>query len=204
MISPGSPYGVITETPSGVVEVNTDADAANVVREARRHGASPPALLLRGGDLHRTLGGIASSGDSARIGRTSVMFPVDLGVVEVDGTEHIFVAHAVLRRQMWSGPFLVAMNAQWCGPLDLGPRSHPGDGLLDITSGALGARQRLEARRRARSGTHLPHPDLVVRRSHQEVFESERPFTLYLDGQPVQRCQRVLLRVESDALTVHI
>jgi hypothetical protein len=28
------------------------------------------------------------------------------------------------------------MNAQWLGSWDLGPRSHPNDGLTDVTDGA--------------------------------------------------------------------
>ncbi len=29
------------------------------------------------------------------------------------------------------------MNAQWLGAWDLGPKSHPGDGLLDVSDGNL-------------------------------------------------------------------
>ncbi len=204
MISPGSPYGVLADAPPGAVEVNSDGAAADVLSAARRQGVALPALLLRGGDLYRTLGGLTTLSPDSNSSRPSVRFPVDLGVVEVDGAEYVFVAHAVLRSRAWRGPFLVAMNAQWCGPLDLGPRSHPADGRLDITSGKLRLAQRLEARRRARSGTHLPHPDLSIRRTRTEIFQSDRTVTLYLDGQRVLRCAQASLRVEPDALTVYI
>ena len=38
------------------------------------------------------------------------------------------------------------MNAQWLGDWDLGPRSHPNDGLLDVTDGTLPFGDRWKAR----------------------------------------------------------
>lgn len=205
MIAPGSDYGVPAEPPSSAIVVDSDAAGSMVLAEARRLGERLPALVLRGGDLHRTLGGVPRPVDRRTDSHQMIRFPVDLGVVEVDGTEHLFLAHAVLRLPLWRGRFIVLMNAQWCGPLDLGPRSHPGDGLLDVTDGSLTLRQRLEARRRARSGTHLPHPDLRTRRTTQLfIEESDRPLMLHLDGVRVLRCRTATVTLESDAVTVYV
>ncbi len=59
------------------------------------------------------------------------------------------------------------MNAQWLGDWDLGPRAHPGDARLDVTDGRLPLGDLLKARKRVRTGTHLPHPDLVTTRTAQ-------------------------------------
>ena len=100
----------------------------------------------------------------------------------LDGRLHWFVAHLVARRPRWSGRFAVAMNAEWLGDLDLGPRAHPGDGLLDLTEGSLGLRDRLAARRRARTGSHLPHPGLRTSRSASAELSFPDGVPVYLDG----------------------
>ena len=183
MIRPGDAYGERSSVPGDAIEVGSDAEAGRCLAIARRSGRPLPPLLLRGGDLYRTLGGAIRSDSSVGPHTTvGVRAPVDLGILTTDTEEWCFVAHAVLRRSLWSGHFFVAMNAQWCGDLDLGPRSHPGDGLLDLTEGRLGIRQRLSARSRARSGSHLPHPRLSTRRTSDASVSMEHPLAERIDG----------------------
>jgi hypothetical protein len=192
----GSP-GPLTD--DGVV-VRTDAQARAVVADARRRGVEPPALGLLGGDLCRTLGG---GGDEARLRSPEAMtFPVDLGVAEADGEELVFVAHLIARRRWWRGQVVAVMNAQWLGSWDLGPRSQPNDGLLDLTEGDPPLGQRLQARRRLATGTHLPHPDLHTRRAGAFSLDFDRPLDLWLDGERLTRTRHVQVRCEPDALRV--
>jgi hypothetical protein len=157
-------------------------------------------LGLAGGDLCRTLGG---TGDLDRLRSPEAMtFACDLGSVLVDGRLHWFVAHLLARRTWWRGRMVAAMNAQWLGPLDLGPRAHPGDGLLDVTDGDLPLGDRLEARRRARTGTHLPHPALRTSRTAALQVDLDPALDVWLDGEKVARARRLSIRVEPDALTV--
>jgi len=128
--------------------------------------------------------------------------PVDLGVALLDGRLHVFVAHLAAHTRTWGATFLVAMNAEWLGEWDLGPRSHPNDGLLDVTEGSLGWRDRLSARRRARSASHLPHPGLRTTRVSVGTWTFERAVPVHLDGELEGRFRDVVLRVEPDALTV--
>ena len=209
MIRPGSPYGEPAVPPEDVLEVWSDTEASSAVAVARVAGLDPPSLLLRGGDLHRTLGGRGStSGRDPRNGPApeplGIEVPIDLGVLLVDGEIWYFVAHVAIRRPLWSGPFAVAMNAQWYEGLDLGPRSHPGDGLLDITEGRLDARQRFAARVRARSGSHLPHPDLRTSRRRTATIEFDRQVPVHVDGRRRLRARRVSVSVEPQALTVYL
>src|SRR5262245_58975801 len=188
-----------TLPPDGVV-VATDAAARAVVEGARRAQAEPPTLGLVGGDLGRTLGGRS---DEARLrGEGGARFAIDVGSVLIDGRLHWFVAHLVARRPAWRGEFFVAMNAEWCGRLCLGPRAHPGDGLLDITRGALPLRERLQARRRAPAGLHLPHPGLRTERTAATQADFDRPVGVWLDGEKVGDGRRLSVRVEPGALTV--
>ncbi len=180
--------------------VTSDAEARAVVTEARRAGRQVPTLGLLGGDLCRTLGGL---GDEARMRSDGAMtFPCDLGVAQLDGERHWFVAHAVARRRWWRGRVVAAMNAQWLGSWDLGPRSHPNDGLLDITDGTMPLGDRLQARRRLPTGTHLPHPALEVTRTASAELQLDPPLDLWLDGEKVGRGRHLALSIEPDALRI--
>ena len=120
-IRKGEAWGEAAPLPGDGVVVHSDAEARDVVTRARRAGVDPPVIGLAGGDLCRTLGG---TGDVERMRSDDARtFVCDLGSVLVDGRIHWFVAHLIARRWWWRGRIVAAMNAQWLGDLDLGPRS---------------------------------------------------------------------------------
>jgi hypothetical protein len=190
-IRKGSAYGEPAEAPPDVV-VRTDAEARAVLEEARRDGEPFPTLGLIGGDLWHTLGGN---------GALSVAFPVDLGEVLVDGRLRLFVAHVVARTPTWSYGF-VAMNAQWLRDWNLGPRAHPGDGLLDTYEAALPLNERLKVRGRVHHGAHLPHPGITERRTSAVQVTLPRPLPVVLDGEQADTGRNLSVRVRPDALRV--
>lgn len=186
--------------PAGGVIVRSDAEARAVVEQARRRNEDLPVLGLLGGDLCRTLGG---RGDEARLHSESAMrLPVDVGSVLIDGRLHWFVAHLIARRSWWRGRVVAVMNAEWLGAWSLGPRSHPGDGLLDISEGDLSFADRLKARRRLVSGDHLAHPDIRTERVRARQFDFDPALDIWLDGERVGRARALSVRVEAAVLTV--
>jgi diacylglycerol kinase family enzyme len=94
------------------------------------------------------------------------------------------------------------MNAQWLGRWELGPHSHPGDGLLDTYQARLSVADRLKVRARLHGGGHLPHPGIHERRAPAVQVELSRPLPVLLDGQPAGRARNVSVRVRADALSV--
>ena len=196
-ISKGDPYGEPGDLPPGGVVVRSDAEAATALRDARRDRRPFPALGLLGGDLCRTLGG-GRGGDLQ-----GVRFTVDLGEALLDGRLHLFVAHLVARTRLWTRAF-VAMNAQWLGDWNLGPRAHPNDGLLDTYDARLPPGQLLPVRSRLHHGAHLPHPGIKERRTAALQVELERPLPVRLDGVAVGTAKVVSVRTEPDALIVVI
>jgi len=198
----GEAWGTPAAVPADAVVVYTDREARAIVERALRAGAEVPPLGLAGGDLCRTLGGGGASGAPERLlGATeAAQFPLDIGVAEIDGQRHWFVAHLVARRSWWHGRVVAVMNAEWFGRWDVAPRAHPGDGLLDVVDADLRLGDRIEARRRLPAGSHVPHPDIAMSRRAQVELRFDRPVDIWLDSERVARARAVDVSVVSDAI----
>jgi hypothetical protein len=197
-IEKGQPWGAAGSLPADSIIVRSDAEARAVVERARRAGERVPALGLLGGDLCRTVGG---AGDEARLRSDEAMrLPVDLGAALIDGRLHWFVAHLVARKRWWRGRVFAAMNAEYLGQWDVAPRSHPNDGLLDTFDVTMSVGERLKARSRLATGTHVPHPGIKQRRV-AAVQVDVAGLDVWLDGELVGPARSLSIRVEPDALT---
>ena len=200
-IKKGEAWGWSAPLPVDGVVVRTDADARAALEGARREGRPYPTLGLLGGDLGRTL---AAPGDEGRLRSEAAMtFPVDLGQVLVDGRLHLFVAHLVARNRWWTKA-VVAMNAQWVRGWNLGPKSHPNDGRLDVFESSLRVGDLAKVRRRLPSGSHLPHPRITSRRVAATTIELDRTLPVRLDGEVVDEGRSLVIRLEPDVLRVVI
>jgi len=190
-------WGAPGPLPADGVEVRSDRKARTVLEQARRVGSTLPTVGLLGGDLCRTVGG---RGDASRLRSAEAMtLPTDLGSVLVDGRHHWFVAHLVVRRSWWQGRVVAVMNAEWIGCWDVAPKAHPNDGLLDVLDGDLSIDDRLKARRRLPTGTHVPHPGIAQSRVAALQVELDRPTPVWLDGERVAVARTLSIRVERNA-----
>lgn len=216
-IRAGQPWGAPGSLAAGAPVVDSDAAAAAVL-QARldamdrasgtdlAEGALGEVGVL-GGDLHRTLGAPRRSETELRAG-VGTRFPIDVGVVELDGSLRVFVAHLVAfprrRLRWWSDRTVTVLNGSHVGPYDLGPRSHPNDGRLDLTDGSLPLGQRRSGRRRSLTGTHVPHPNLTTRRVREVTVEAApRPrLHVWLDGQAAGSHRSMHIRCLADAAVV--
>jgi len=192
----GMDWGVPSRVPDGATITRGDADAAI---------ATGP-VVLDGGDLHRGLGRPVARG----IGEESTMVLVDSMLCRVetdDGRLDIpAVAHVVVGRLIGPGRFAACVNAGFLGDLSLSPRSHPGDGRIEIVEfdPSMGVRERLMARRRAVTGSHVPHP--AIRTTSATTWSTERRAgePLRIDGVRIPRWRRLDLSVRPGSLTVHL
>lgn len=196
----GEPWGHPGPLPPDGVVVDSDRAARRAVTEARRAKRPIPTLGLLAGDLARTCG--ATGRENRLHGPEAQTLPVDLGEVLVDGSLHFFVAHLVARRSWWRGPVVAAMNAQFLGEWDVAPRSHPGDGRIDLLQADLPLGDRLKARSRLPSGTHVPHPGIGERRVKAVQLDLPPRTSVWLDGERVGEARALSIRVAPDALRV--
>lgn len=201
-IRKGQAWGEPGRLPTDGFVAHSDAAAAEIVAEAAAAGRKPPMIGLLGGDLCRTLSG---PGSEPRLhSEEARRYPVDVGHAVVNGESHVFVAHVIARRSWWWGRVIAVMNAQWLGAWDLGPRSHPNDGVVDISDGSLSFGDRLKARRRLATGTHLPHPRISTARTAHRELTFEKPLKIWIDGVLIGSSKALVIDVEPDACTVVI
>ena len=195
-IRPGQSWGSAGVLAAGQPVAEDDRALAQLIE----NGEVGPFGLL-GGDLHRMLG---EPGPERMWTDEAMSFPIDVVEIVVDDRAPVVMAaHLVAGgRVLWRGRTVVMMNASSIGNLDLGPRAHPNDGLLDVTDGSLPLRDRRRARRRMPAGTHLPHPMLTTVRARRVEVVFGAPHPVRIDGVSVGNAQRILAEVLPDAATI--
>lgn len=188
--------------PDGVLVADDDRTVSRAVGAAIRRGEPPATVALLGGDLARTCG--ARRTDAPVAGTAVHEVPLDLGSVLVDGEIHHFAAHLIARRSWLRGRIVAVMNAQYLGEWDVAPRSHPNDGKLDVLDADLSLGDRLKARGRLASGTHVPHPAISERRVTATQIDLDDGMRVWLDGECLGPARTLSLRVIPDAWTAVI
>lgn len=202
-VEKGADWGERARPPADLQVFADSADALAMLSVERRANRPLPPIGLQAGDLVRTLGGpttpdLATADEALHV-------TIDLGAVLLDGSLHWFLDHLVARRAWLRGRVLAVANAAFMGEWNIAPRAHPSDGKLDMVDvGSMSMSDRWRARTRLPMGTHLPHPDITVRRIDAAQFELDRPTPIWLDGRSVGEAQNVSVRVEADAVDVWI
>ena len=206
-IKPGQAWGRPVPRPPDLVVVHSDVELARAISQER---GLP--IGVGGGDLARTLGVTSASAGTLATRPTVNEYPIDLLEVRIDGAEEPIVtcAHVVARSPWGSGHWLrgrilVVMNAEFIGEWDIAPRGHPNDGRIEIVDvdASMTARERLAARRRLSTGTHVPHPSITTRSVKTGSWQFERPLDVVADGRRVARASSLSIDVLADAATVY-
>ncbi len=196
----GEDWGSTGALATGAPVVESDRGLASL---CRTDGPMPAEVGLTGGDLARTVGARGSP-DEIRSGTDRPRLPIDIGIVTVDGTAYPFVAHVVVRRRWWRGRVVVVANAAFLGAWNVAPRSHPNDGRLEVIDAQLRIGDRLKARRRLLSGSHVPHPDISARSVRELELDIPSGAHVHVDGVDRGPGERLFVEVHPDALTIVI
>ena len=101
----------------------------------------------------------------------------------------------------WDRDTITTEQIAQLGGWDVAPRSHPNDGVVDVLVISMGLGDRMKARKRLATGTHVPHPFIAQRRVSTAEFRL-RPTKIWLDGELVTTLTDFIITVEPDALTI--
>lgn len=173
-----SEFGRVDVVPNGTAPCNSDPECAEAVESGL------PILPVAGVLAHSL--GVGSL--PASPGQPCIILGIDRIVVIAKssrGESFSFSAISdITFGNYWHGQFHVVTSTGWSGGREVCPRAHPGDGVLDYLriEESMSFRQRLKARRKMRSGSHLPHPGLRVSRIESLILQG--PNLLTVDGVP--------------------
>lgn len=192
-IRKGEEWGRRDIVPPSFFIAEDDADAAS-------QPAGTPFALCRG-DMYNALG----------LPRLPVhhqectIISIDALMCDIaftNGSSEIVKAFSqVAIGSWWNGRHIIATNSGFSRGLHIAPRSHPNDGEFDIVmlGEKMPLRQRFIAKRKAKTGTHVPHPDITIKRASSCLFSRERPQErLSIDGVAVSNWTSVAISIESD------
>ena len=137
-------------------------------------------IQLEAGNLCRTLGGKKPTPlTDCSVG---TICDVDLGSVRVCGKSVYFASHCSIRKHRFSSKGAFVMNAQWHKTRRVAVRAHPSDGKLDIVFSDLSLSQFWFAVQKSKSGSHVPHPDIRVKKIQDHTLIYPHPMRIYADG----------------------
>jgi len=200
VIKHGQDWGREDIAPSDLAWASSDSELAACIGEGHRN------VVVTGGDMWRTIGAqsrTVAGGDSAMCLPIDVM-KVELRLDDESLVSKIAVSTVVLRSPNIKGGWLrgsltIAANAQFLGHWDVAPRGHPNDGRVEITQvdEAMGLRQRLTARARLSTGSHLPHPLIQTKSVKNFVwgYEGRSPQVVWIDRQLIGRVRSLSIEV---------
>ena len=201
----GGDWGRLGTPPEGLSCAKSDHEIGEHLGDGIR------TIRLRGGDMFATLGG-STSGSLA----PTLELPIDVLRISYKHSRdselktRVASSHCVLRarnaRGGWfRGNAVAVMNAQYLGEWDVAPRGHPNDGRVEIleVNARMSVRQRMIARSRMKTGTHLPHPDISVK-SVSEFTWSGSAMSMWIDGAKIGVVQAVEIQVMKDFATLWI
>ena len=205
-ISRLSPYGTSVERPQHLGILRSDREIAS---DFQKGGQRAPNTVVQG-SIAQALG-ITSNDSSINTRATVTHVLIDLLHVEFGTTDTqnkstsiVVAGSVVLQHHMLLKTHLIISNSGIVRGRDVLPRAHPNDGYVDVLEidGTITTRQRLSAWHRAKTGSHLPHPQ--IRASRSTEFEwSGRASRMVADDVTFAAVEWLRCKVLTDAISLY-
>jgi hypothetical protein len=197
-IRKGEQWGIEIVAPSSLILLKDDRQLASIKKS--------DVGVLMAGDIHQALG----SPMPVQPGALCTQLEIDAMLVEIqtatfDDVSQLasscveigtFRPSFIHRRR-----YVCITNGGLVHGRNLAPRAHPNDGVLDSVtlSSAMTFRDRLSAQKKALTGTHLPHPEILVSRGESfSYLRTNKSEHLSIDGQRVMDWVSVRVTVQPD------
>lgn len=197
-IRKGEEWGTRITAPEEIVHIDSDAAIAQSERFQ--------VMSLLSGDMFNALG----CPQIVKPGSSCTLLEIDAFQCEItlrNGNVYKELASSCIEIGSFRPQighqlrYVCISNAGIVRGRNLTPRAHPNDGVLDVleVSHAMSFRHRLQAFRRAATGTHIPHPDISTNRGAECEFLNERlRENLRIDGVKISSWLNVRVTVLPD------
>ena len=207
-IRKGDLWGEPCSAPIGLPEFATERDLGGNIRTS----GTIPEAVLKSGTLNQALGVATATPDRGQI---KVM--IDLIKVEYtgrDGCDHddIAVGSVLIGRRSWLGGLCIVSNCGYLGTREVLSKAHPNDGVMDVLAvrSSMPFMQRLQALRKIRTSSHLPHPDISTKQTERFSWPivgdeaRSKGARLVIDGESLGLVKSVRMQVIPDAITLYV
>ena len=182
-------------------KVSTGLKVASNEREIIALYESGESLIgLRGGDLYESLGGRGvgeREGDKGTVG-----LKLDLGQVVIGESKYLFASYCKISKPLKPWYTIWVVNSPIIGHRRISPKSHPADGLLDIVEFSLSFRQSKKAYKRAKSGDHLPHPQIKTSKKRTYTIKARGKRKVVIDGEKIAYGKEISISIIPHAIAV--
>jgi len=207
-IRKGDLWGEPCSAPIGLPEFATERDLGGNIGT---NGTIPEAVL-KSGTLNQALGVSTATPDRGQI---KVM--IDLIKVEYTGHDgcdrnDIAVGSVLIGRRSWLGGLYIVSNCGYLGTREVLSKAHPNDGVMDVLAvrSSMPFMQRLQALRKIRTSSHLPHPDISTKQTERFSWPivgdeaRSKGARLVIDGESLGLVKSVRMQVIPDAITLYV
>jgi len=167
---------------------------------AELYAAGESMIGIIGGNLFTSLGG--NIGLDYPSNSTVTSCSIDIGCVSI-GDDSFYFASTLLVLNLlrpWASTGIV--NTQLSNGNRYAPKAHPGDGFMEEIESNLDIRQAIIARKKLRSGDHLPHPQLRLKKGKAFTYDSPKGMKLILDSKSIGRYKAFSVKVIPHAIQV--
>jgi hypothetical protein len=204
-IEKGTPWGREVPRPTALTIADDDRAVVVALTDRPQSDGPTPHVALSGGDLARTVGATGPR-DRERLNE----LPIDLMEIRLDDAApivacaHLVARSPLIRGSWWRGQVLAVMNAEFFDEYDVAPRGHPNDGRVEtfLVDAAMPLRERLAARRRLATGTHVPHPAIATRSVRNATWSFPSGVEVSIDHRRAGRARTIEVTVRPDAAVV--
>ena len=167
---------------------------------AELYAAGESMIGIIGGNLFTSLGGNIALDYPSNSTVTSCS--IDIGCVSI-GDDSFYFASTLLVLNLlrpWTSTGIV--NTQLSNGNRYAPKAHPGDGFMEEIESNLDIRQAIIARKKLRSGDHLPHPQLRLKKGKAFTYDFPKGMKLILDSKSIGRYKAFSVKVIPHAIQV--
>jgi hypothetical protein len=196
-IRKGEQWGSSIKMPSHIRQAHSDAEIAQC--------SSGDFISITGGDIHFALGSpvlLESELDCTLLQLDALHVHITLA----DGSRCDSFAASCIQIGRFFSPihrdrFICLTNGGIVDGRNIAPRAHPNDGRFDVMTidASMSIRDRLTARKKAVTGSHLPHPLISVRQG--DTFTEQRlgrHESLSIDGVDIPKWSEISVSILPD------
>ena len=167
---------------------------------AELYEAGESMIGITGGNLFTSLGG--NNALDYPTNSSVISCSIDIGCVSIGDDSFHFASSLLILKLLrpWASTGII--NTQVSNGNRYAPKAHPGDGFMEEIKSNLHMRQAVIARKKLKTGDHLPHPQLRLMKGRAFNYDFAKAQKIILDNKSIGRHKAFSVKVIPHAIQV--